>query len=112
MKQKKLIKLILLFAIVFNQWNDLLSQNSQVSDSEYDENADYDNHDEAIFNNDPIFENYGFFQDRNSTEDPVNPPQVYNGPIDGGITWVIGGIVGYGLTRIRKSKKSKNEPDC
>jgi len=103
---------------VGSQWNSLKAQSSYETDDEFNSSAEYDDHDKAIFNNDPIFENYGFFEDRSSNDDVAtldgtfmsnDAPSTGNGPIDGGITWVVGGLVGYGLSRIRKSKRNENE---
>jgi hypothetical protein len=98
---------ILLIRSTFN----LSAQGTYDTDSEYDESADYDDHDKAIFDNDPIFENYSFFEDRSNNDDLQALDGTFqgNGPIDGGISWVVGGLVGYGLSRIRKSKKIKRK---
>lgn len=95
--------------------NPIHAQNNYETDGEYNSSADYDDHDKAIFSNDPIFENYSFLEDRNSVDNPPDLQATNNGtstgnaPIDGGITWVVGGLVGYGLSRIRKSKRNNHE---
>lgn len=101
---------IIVQSFVGSQWNSLNAQGSYDTDGEFNSSSDYDDHDKAIFNNDPIFENYGFFEDRNSNEDLASLDGTFEGnaPIDGGITWVVGGLVGYGLSRIRRSKRTNN----
>ena len=112
MKQIVFLFITLLTPFFFgSQWNSLSAQGSYDSDSEFNSSAEYDDHDKAIFDNDPIFENYSFFEDRGTNDDVATLDGTFqgNGPIDGGITWVVGGLVGYGLSRIRKSKRNNNE---
>jgi hypothetical protein len=106
-KPLSLFLTILLISSTFN----LSAQGTYDTDSEYDASADYDDHDKAIFDNDPIFEHYSFFEDRSDNDDLQALDGTFqgNGPIDGGISWVVGGLVGYGLSRIRKSKKIKRK---
>jgi hypothetical protein len=101
---------LLTHSFLGSQWNSLKAQGSYESDSEFNSSSEYDDHDKAIFDNDPVFENYSFFEDRGSNDDVATLDGTFegNGPIDGGITWVVGGLVGYGLSRIRRSKRTNN----
>jgi hypothetical protein len=95
--------------------NPLKAQGTFESDGVYNEESDYDDHDEAIFNNDPVFENYGFFEDgiEDRDNDETFDTNEFGGngsvPIDGGLIWVAGGLLGYGISKVRKSKKHEGQ---
>ena len=67
-----------------------------------------DEADRQAFSNDPIFESKKTVTRRGSGGfDNTNMTFGGNTPIDGGLGVMVGGLVGYGIRRIRKNKNNK-----
>ncbi len=63
-----------------------------------------------FFSNDPVFENRKSVGRRGDINQGFDEGMTYGGsiPVDGGITLMVGGLIGYGVNRIRKRGKNEN----
>ncbi len=69
-----------------------------------------DKKEKDFFSNDPVIDNRNRVGRRGDINTGFDEGMTYGGsiPVDGGITVMLGGLIGYGVNRIRKRSKNMN----
>lgn len=83
---------------------------AQIFEHEDDEQTKIEGSDREVFASDPIFEKKGGISKRGSGGATFDGNMTFGGnvPIDGGLSIFVGGLLGYGIKKMKKRRQSSD----